>query len=379
MHTEISKGEARYLALHSQLLLDIHKTNTKTDLLKIIDQLGYIQIDTISVVERAHKHTLWTRFPDYKNEFLDQLIDKDKKVFEFWDHAASYLPMSHYRYSLPRKSRYKKRHKDWASKNKKLVKGVLDRIKAEGPLQSRDFTDDNKRGLWWDWKPAKDALEYLFHTGELMVHARRNFQKVYDLTERVLPETLDTSFPSDEEFSEHLINKAIKSNGFVTVKEITYLRHYNQKVFRKVLNELVESKKIVTLEVEGLDESYYTTRKTLNKLKAPVKPTGMHILSPFDNLVIQRKRLSDLFGFDYVIECYVPAPKRKYGYFCLPVLYGDKFIARIDAKADRKSGELKVINTFPEDRVKVNGRIKTNFERKLKELAVFSGCKKVVQ
>lgn len=378
MLIELSKSEAINLALSSQLLLNDHPARTKSDLYKIIERLGYIQIDTISVVERAHKHILWTRFPEYQNELLDQLIDKDKKVFEFWDHAASYLPMSHYRYSLPRKSRYKKSHKAWASKNRKLIKGVLDRIKAEGPLQSRDFKDDNKRGLWWDWKPAKDALEYLFHSGELMVHARKNFQKVYDLTERVLPYIIDTSHPSDEEISMHLVEKAINSNGIVTAREITYLRHYNSKILKKVLNELIEDRKVIDLKIDGLNETYYTTRKMLNKLKAPVKPTGMHILSPFDNLVIQRKRLSDLFGFDYVIECYVPATKRKYGYFCLPVLYGDKFIARIDAKADRKSGEFRVINMFLEDKMKVSGKIKTNFERKLKELAEFSGCERVV-
>ncbi len=379
MHTEITKGEARYLALHSQLLLDVHKSKTKSDLFRIIKQLGYIQIDTISVVERAHKHTLWMRFPSYKNELLDQLIDKDKKVFEFWDHAASYLPINHYRYSLPRKSRYRKRHKGWASKNRKLIKNIIALIKNEGTLQSRDFNDNNKRGIWWDWKPAKDALEFLFHSGELMVHARRNFQKVYDLTERVLPNKIDTSYPSDEEISLHLIEKAINSNGLVTLKEITYLRHYNPKVMKEVLNDLIEDKKIISLKVKGLNETYYSSCKMLNKLKSPVKPTGLNILSPFDNLVIQRKRLSDLFGFDYVIECYLPAPKRKYGYFCLPVLYKDKFIARVDAKADRKSGEFRVINTFLEDGVKVNGKIKTNFEIKLKELAVFSGCDRVVQ
>lgn len=374
---ELSKSEAKHLALSSQLLLDGHPANTKKDLLNIIDQLGYIQIDTISIVERAHKHVLWTRFPEYKNDLLDELIDKDRKVFEFWDHAASYIPMKHFRFSLPRKKRYKVRYKDWASKNKKLLKHISDRIKAEGPLMSREFKDDNKRGLWWDWKPAKDALEYLFHSGELMVWSRRNFQKVYDLAERVLPANIDTSFPSDADISEHFVLKAISSNGISTEKEMTYLRHHENKTTKKVLQELTEAKKIIPVKVTGSDEQYYTTKSKLKELDKASNNKHIHILSPFDNLVIQRKRMTTLFGFEYIIECYVPAPKRKFGYFCLPVLYGDKFIGRLDAKADRQSGIFKLINFFPEEGVKINAKMKSSFDKKMMELARFSGCEEV--
>ena len=285
--------------------------------------------------------------------------------------------MKHFRFSLPRKKRYKARYKDWASKNKKLVKHILDRIKAEGPLMSRDFKDDTKRGMWWDWKPAKDALEYLFHSGELMVWSRRNFQKVYDLAERVLPSNIDTSFPSDAEISEHLILKAIKANGISNQKEMTYLRHHDDKTTRKVLQELTEAKKIIPVKVTGSDEQYYTTKSKLRELDKASNNKQIHILSPFDNLVIQRKRMTTLFGFEYIIECYVPAPKRKFGYFCLPVLYGDKFIGRLDAKADRQSGVFKVINFFPEDGMKISGKLKQSFDKKMLELAKFSGCEEV--
>ena len=377
MAIELSKSEAKHLALSSQLLLNTHPAKTKQDLLKIIKQLGYIQIDTISIVERAHKHVLWTRFPDYKNKILDELIDKDRKVFEFWDHAASYLPMEHYRYSLPRKKAYKNRHKEWASKNKKLIRFIRDRIKAEGPLMSRDFKDDTKRGVWWDWKPAKDALEFLFHSGDLMVWARKNFQKVYDLTERVLPSNVDISFPKEAELSEHLILKAINANGITSQKEMTYLRRHHEKTTKSVINKLLEEKKIVPVSIKDSPEKYFSTSKNLRLVKRLKASNTVHILSPFDNLVIQRKRMNSLFDFDYVIECYVPAPKRKYGYFCLPVLYGDRFIGRLDAKADRQTGVFKVINFFPEEGIKINGKIKTLFDKKLNELAKFSGCEKV--
>lgn len=374
----ISIQEARYLALHNQLLFDTHLPKTKKDLPGIIEQIGYVQIDTISVVERAHKHVLWTRFPMYKNEMLDVLIDRDKKVFEFWDHAAAYLPMKHFRFTLHRKEMYGKKYMHWARRNKKILNYILDRIKDEGPLQSRDFENPSNRGLWWDWKPAKHALEYLFHSGKLAARARKSFQKVYDLPERILPVSIDTSVPTEEEFSEHLIMKAIRANGFASEKEITYLRHHNRKATKTVLSKLAEEKKIIPLNIAGIkEEIYYTTRLALKQLNNQKDDNHVHILSPFDNLVIQRKRLSSLFRFDYVIECYLPAPKRKFGYFCLPVLYGDKFICRIDAKADRANNIFKVINIFWEKGVKKNGEFKKMLDKKLNELAGFSGCSKI--
>ena len=378
-HLTISLKEARYLNLHSQLLLGKPEVNSKRGLLNIIERLGYIQIDTISIIERAHKHILWTRFPGFKNEMLDDLIDKDKKVIEFWDHAAAYLPAAHYRFTLPRKQMYRRKYLYWEKKNKKLLKFIFDRIKNEGPLQSRDFDNPSKRGLWWDWKPAKEGLEYLFHTGMLTVKARKNFQKVYDLPERTLPADIDDSFPSDDEYSAHMILKAINANGFASEREITYLRYYNKKVFKDTLNKLTERKEIIPLKVHGTgDELYYTHSEVLNNLNGRNMPGRIHILSPFDNLVIQRKRLSKIFGFDYVIECYLPAGKRKYGYFCMPVLKGDKFIGRLDAKANRQKGVFEMINFFTEGSFNGKPESDKNLSKKLVELSRFSGCSEII-
>ncbi len=382
MKTEtISINDARYLALHNQLLLDTHTPKTKKDLLGIIEQIGYVQIDTISIIERAHKHVLWTRFPDYNNVMLDELVDKDKKVFEFWDHAAAYMPMKYFRYTLPRKEMYAKKHKQWARKNKKILNYILERIKNEGPLQSRDFIDTKKRGMWWDWKPAKEGLEFLFHTGALTAKARKSFQKVYDIPERTLPSHADTSFPSDEELSVHMVMKEITANGFASEKEMIYQRHHNRAATKKVIGEMIESKKIIPMQVDGMEnETYYTTSKILKQLNNKKENAHIHILTPFDNLVIQRKRLNALFNFDYVIECYVPAAKRKFGYFCLPVLYGDKFICRVDAKAERASDTLKIINIFWENDFisqKSQKLLNPLLLNKLTELANFAGCSKI--
>lgn len=372
----ISIEDARYLALHNQLLLDNNTGNSKKDLLNIIRQLGYVQIDTISIVERAHKHILWTRFPAYKNEMLDELIDKDKKVFEFWDHAAAYMPIEHFRYTNKRKQQYAERHKTWASRNKKLLNYIIDRIRNEGPLLSRDFDEPGKRGAWWDWKPAKDGLEFLFHTGKLVLRSRKNFQKVYDLPERFLPPNLETTVPTDEELSEHLIMKSIKANGFASEKEITYLRQHSRQSTKKIIAKLIEEKKIIPIGIHNIEnEIYYTTAKILKQLNTINVYNIIHILSPFDNLIIQRKRLKSLFDFDFVIEFYLPAEKRKFGYYCMPVLINDKFVCKIDAKADRKTGTFRVINIFTvsEDKKLTKSEMKLISE-KLKKLAQFSGC-----
>ncbi|KXK52319.1 MAG: hypothetical protein UZ05_CHB002001325 [Chlorobi bacterium OLB5] len=372
----ISPDEARYLALINQGLDNYRQHKTKKDLLNIITKLGYVQIDTISIIERAHKHILWTRFPGYRNDMLDELIDKDKKVFEFWDHAAAYLPMKFYRFSLPRKKMYAEKYKTWEKKNKKLLKYILERISAEGPLQSRDFDDPKKRGLWWDWKPAKEGLEFLFHTGRLIARARKNFQKVYDLPERFLTAAVNTEMPSYEELAEHLIMKSITSGGITAENEFTYLRYHNRNITKKVLIDLTENSKIIPVKISNDEKTiYYSTTKILNKLNNAFKfSNDVYILSPFDNLVIQRGRLKKIFGYDYVIECYLPAHKRKFGYFCLPVLYGDKIAGKIDTRADRKTGELTVINEFWETGVKTNKDFRNIYLNKLNELALFAGC-----
>lgn len=372
----ISPDEARYLALINQGLDNYRQHKTKKDLLNIITKLGYVQIDTISIIERAHKHILWTRFPGYRNDMLDELIDKDKKVFEFWDHAAAYLPMKFYRFSLPRKKMYAEKYKTWEKKNKKLLKYILERISAEGPLQSRDFDDPKKRGLWWDWKPAKEGLEFLFHTGRLIARARKNFQKVYDLPERFLTAAVNTEMPSYEELAEHLIMKSITSGGITAENEFTYLRYHNRNITKKVLIDLTENSKLIPVKISNDEKTiYYSTTKILNKLNNAFKfSNDVYILSPFDNLVIQRGRLKKIFGYDYVIECYLPAHKRKFGYFCLPVLYGDKIAGKIDARADRKTGELTVINEYWETGVKTNKDFRNIYLNKLNELALFAGC-----
>lgn len=311
-----------------------------------IEKLGYVQIDTISVIERAHHHTLWNRVNNYDASQLDELV-KAKHIFEYWSHAAAFLPMRDFRYSLPRKNAIASGERHWYSKDEKATQHVLDRIKSDGPLQSKDFKQATiSREGWGDWKPAKRALEQLFMEGELMIAKRQGFQKIYDLTERVLPDNVDTNTPSSREYHQHLIDNYLRSNGVGTPAQIAYLRKGLKPAVEKLCAELLEDGHLERVVVSK--QSYYLLAGQDQLLKTSLSRSKVKILSPFDNLLIQRKRTKVLFNFDYLIECYVPAAKRQYGYFCLPLLWGQAFAGRMDAKMDRKTGVLDIYNLYLE-------------------------------
>jgi uncharacterized protein YcaQ len=375
---DISAAEARRIVLKAQGLDRETPFGLGTKgALGAFERLGYVQIDTISVVERAHHHVLWSRVPDYKPELLHRLQAGDRLIFEYWSHAASYLPFADYRYCLPRMRAYSKGKRHWFARDRKSMAFVLDRIRAEGPLQARDFEapPGKRSGPWFDWKPSKRALEQLFIQGELMIRERRGFQKVYDLPERVLPAGIDTSLPSAGEMARYLVRLQLRSHGLGLEPEMRYLRKNAQKAVSQALREMEEDGEIVRVRIEGGGEHFALKRALEEPLTAP-GPDHVRILSPFDNLVIQRKRLKRLFGFDYQIECYVPEPKRKHGYFVLPVLRGDRLVARIDTKADREKRELRVLSQhFEESRERK--AILAALGPELERFARFNGCEKV--
>ncbi|MBS1624886.1 MAG: YcaQ family DNA glycosylase [Bacteroidetes bacterium] len=372
----ITPSEARRLYLHSQGLYGRDYGRGKAGALNVIEHIGYVQIDTIAVVERAHHHTLFTRVKDYKKSYLDELMEKDKAIFEYWSHAAAYLPMRDYRYSLPRKKLFAEGKQHWF-KGQKPVQHVYDRIKAEGALQSKDFEEKRAAKGWYEWKTTKQALEQLFMAGQLMVAGRRNFQKVYDLTERVLPQWVDASMPTEREMARHLILGAIDASGFAAAAEISYLRRAQQEPVRKALAAMLKSGELQELKVNGLKDTLYTTAEKLEELDSIRAQKGIHILSPFDNAIIQRRRLINLFDFDYTIECYVPEPKRVYGYFVLPVLYGDTFAGRLDAKADAATQTFIIRNMWVEEGFRVSETFLKAFAKALKKFAAFNRCEMV--
>jgi uncharacterized protein YcaQ len=375
----ISLEQARLLAMKHQGLLQPCFGKGKNATLVAIELLGYVQIDTLSVVARAHHHTLWSRLPDYNESFLSALLE-DKTIFEYWSHAASYLPMSDYHFSLPRKKSYADGKSHWFGQDKKMNRYVLDRIKADGPLQSKDF--EHKRegpGNWYEWKPTKQALEQLFMEGKLMVAKRQGFQKVYDLTERVLPANIDVSFPSEKKMAEHLIRKTIQAHGIISENEIAYLRNGLKASVNKALKHLLIDGELIEVNVEGLEKPFFMhSMKQFKPIEKIILQNNIHFLSPFDNIIIQRKRVLQLFDFDYMIECYVPEAKRKFGYFTLPVLFGNRFVARFDPKADRSNKTFYIKSIHFEKGFKPDENFNMLFASKLKDFVAFNNCTKIV-
>jgi len=337
----LSISQARKLVLLSQRVPPKKQTgNSLAATLSAIEHLGYIQIDTISAIQRAHHHTLWNRNPEYLISHLNELM-VNKNIFEYWSHAAAYLPIRDYRYSLPRKQAIAKGEENhWYHRNEKLMKSVLQRIDSEGPLMAKDFENTGGKIGEWQTKPVKQALENLFMHGELMIPYRVNFHKVYDLTERVLPDHVDISMPGMEEYARFLVKRYLQANGLGKATEMTYLLKNPKAAVSSVLQEMLSNGELVEISVSG--NNYYVLPASLNLLNKPLVRSRLKILSPFDNLLIQRKRILELFGFDYTLECYVPASKRKFGYFALPVLWDGKLVARMDCKADRKKAHMHI-------------------------------------
>jgi hypothetical protein len=382
MKLSIEEARCRILAAQG---LDTDKSpfgRGKAGALNALEHLSYIQIDTISVVERAHHHIFQSRVSDYELAHLHELIAVDRSAFEYWAHAASYLPMRDFRYSLPRKQKYINGENHWfvpTAEHKKQRKTILDRLRAEGPLQSKDFERPagSKNG-WFERTPAKQMLEQLFNEGVLMIRERKGFQKVYDLTERVLPSHVDTSFPSPLEMGMYLVRSTLGAQALATSGEIAYLRAPDLKEnVGLALEKMLASGEVRAVQVEGLEKDYFALTSEIEKPAREVSSDRVKILSPFDSIVIQRKRLLDFFNFNYQIECYVPQPKRKYGYFTLPLLHRGQFVGLVDLKAHRKQKKLEVTSCFLRAEFKQNAEFLGVLKASLKEFARFNGCEKV--
>ncbi|MBL8966962.1 MAG: YcaQ family DNA glycosylase [Spirochaetaceae bacterium] len=372
MRDTIDSGEARRLAVAASGLGRAPGSGA-AGAASALRRLGAVQIDTISVVERAHHHILWSRLRRYKAADLARLEAEPRAAFEYWSHAAAYLPMAEYPYCLSRMERIRAQGHEWFRAEAAAVDYVRARVAEEGPLRAQDFEEPMKgaRG-WWDWKPAKVALEYLFHAGELAVVGRRGFQKVYDLAERALPAALAMRRPSPRDEAAHHLDRAVASLGVFSRNEIAYLRKDGLAEIDAELAARLEAGSLVELRLgpgasrvggtgktEGggrSNPSCYAAPAALEDLAAePARPAPrVIVLSPFDPLVIDRRRLLRLFGLDYQLECYVPEAKRRFGYFALPLLYRDgrgdwSVAALLDARADRKTGllELKRLTLEP--------------------------------
>jgi len=368
------KVRLRRLAVHAQGLGSSSRFSAGIDgALQAVSHLGYVQIDTLSVIERAHHHVLWNRVPGYDPACLNQLIS-EKKLFEYWFHAAAYLPMRDYRFALPRMSSIRTgESRYFCNGDPRLMKEILARIRSEGALRLRDLeTGDTGSGSWWSTGPGRRAVETLFMRGDLMVCERRGAEKRYDLAERCLPDDLDLSIPDDHEYAGHLFDTTLRAHGVFTASQLLHLRSGKalRAAMRDVVHDRIAAGSIQQLkDLKGLD--VYVENAALDS--APASRKAVTILSPFDNLVIHRDRLSALFGFDYRIECYTAAPKRAFGYFCLPILFADRLVARVDCKAHRGEARFEVISAHWEAAADRN-EVLPHLASELQRFAGFNGC-----
>ncbi len=325
----------------------------------LIANLGALQLDAIQVICRAHHHQLYNRLPRYQESALAS-AEQRREIFEYWSHAAAYLPISSYRFARIRMDRIREGQRHWFEKNAKLCRFVLDRVRAEGPLKASDFV--KAKGGWWQWSDEKKALEQLFHEGELMVSHRDGFQKVFDLPERLLPSSVETCRASDLDYGRHLVHCFMASQGLGRVEEIAYLRRGDGPLVKAAVAAMRQSGELVEKAGELMLASDA-------QHEPPPAPRKVRLLSPFDPLVLQRKRLNRLFGFDYQLECYLPEAKRRYGYFGLPILYGDALVGITDLKADRPAGVLRVKALHWQQ--KPGAALEASFHKALKDFARF--------
>lgn len=378
MPEALTLPQLRLLTLESQgLTKPFPFGKGKNGVLAALEHLGYLQIDTLSIVERAHHHTLWTRVPDYQTGHLDALVE-ERQVFEYWFHAASYLPMKDFRFVLPQMLDIKQNGTRYYNADPKVMQYVLDTIRAEGPKRARDFENETKRaGSWWSWKPTKMALERLFMQGDLMVSGRNGMQKMYDVTERVLPGSISTAVPTQLEFATYLVDTYLRAYGFTTLKQIMHLKSdkaLNKNVI-EVLRSKVEEGSIRQINAGNLPP-VFVNNGLLERALGKSVPT-VRLLSPFDNSIIHRDRVRHLFDFDFRLECYLPREKREFGYFCLPILFGDTFIGRVDCKAHRKEKEFEIIHLHIENTAIAPEVWMAPFIAAVRSFAAFNGCERL--
>jgi len=376
--------QARLVNLAAQgLLTPPSSPATKTDVLNAIQRIGSLQIDTIHVVARSPYFVLFSRVGNYQPGWLDEL-QVERSILEQWAHEASYVPLEDYALHRQRTLEGSRRayFHGWAVENWDKVTAVLDAVRSNGAVRSADFKTEKQPGGWWNWKFEKAALEYWFNEGKLLVVKRENFQRVYDLHERVLPDWNDSSLPSIDEIYSQLILKTVRALGVARPAWIADYFRINKKTVASLLPALISSGQLLESAVEGWTEPvlYLPEQEPLllAALAGKLEASCTTLLSPFDPLIWDRARTRQLFNFDFTIQCYLPEAKRTYGYFPLPVLHNGELVGRLDAKAHRKEGVFEVKSFYLEKDVSLTAEMSTALAGAVQNCAAWHQTPQVV-
>ena len=375
---------ARTLHLAAQgLLAPPRRKGTKDDLLDAIRRMAQLQIDTIHVVARSPYFVLFSRIGAFEPAWLDAHL-AEGRLFEYWSHEACFLPIEDYgllrHRMLDPSGMGWKYAAGWHAQHRDEIDALLARIRSEGAVRSADFARaEGKKGSgWWDWKPEKRHLEVLFATGALMVAERRNFQRVYDVTERVLPHWNDTrDLPPRAVAERELLLRSCRALGVIRADWAADYFRLPRRPYADALHALADAGELLPVRVEGWKHDAFVHRDYAalidDAASGTLASTVTTLLSPFDPVVWDRKRALALFDFDYAIECYLPAARRKYGYFVLPILYRGRLIGRVDAKAHRAQAVFEVKSLYLEPGVRTSGRLVADVRRALQRCADWHG------
>jgi uncharacterized protein len=311
-----------------------------------VSHLGYVQIDTINVIERSHHHILHSRIPGYRTVDLAQAQSSDKSVFEYWAHALAYLPVADYRHFIPAMDAYRDHPEPFfAQVNDDDYRALLRRIRRDGPLSIRDIDDDvlvDKTHPWGSRKPSKRALTFGFFNGDLAISRRDGIVKTYELARRHFGWARRPAGSKPVQFAQYLLDRALRSQGLVSLDSICYGNVRLKPLVEELIQKALGRRQLAAVHFGDSPKPTHWIEPATLETPVLYEPSRVHILSPFDPLVIQRKRLALFFGYEHRFEAYVPAAKRVLGYFALPVLVGDEVVAALDLKMDRKAETLRV-------------------------------------
>ena len=383
---QLSLTAARHLHLAAQGLLRKPSRRAKPeDILSTIRRMSLLQIDTINIVARSPYLVLFSRLGAFEPRWLDDAL-RNGELMEYWAHEACFLPredfaLVRHRMLAPDKMGWKYRQA-WMQEHAAEIEQLIAHIEEHGPVRSADFEHPRKgTSGWWEWKPHKRHLEGLFTAGKVMVIERRNFQRVYDLTQRVMPQWDDVrDLLSQEQAEAIMLEKSARSLGLFRAQWLADYYRLRRPALAQALAQMQEAQTILPVNVEGLGPAWlHASLLPLLEQAQADKLTATHsaVLSPFDPVVWDRKRAEQLFGFSYRLECYTPAPKRQYGYFVLPLLHRGRLVGRMDAKMHRKTGVLEVIALFLEEGVSPSLQLEKGLQRAITDFARWQGAQRI--
>ncbi|OGO40746.1 MAG: hypothetical protein A2W36_01370 [Chloroflexi bacterium RBG_16_58_14] len=393
----LTLNAVRSLALHAQGLThpDAQPVPPTPDAIQqTVERLGCVQIDTLHVVQRSHYLVLWSRLGTYAPADFERLAFEpdDRRLFEGWQRCASYIPLKDFRYQLPRFQRMQDTSAIWyhrwlaLEQNREMVPQVLERIQQEGGLRTADFKYDGpRRGSWWDWKPAKVALEYHFDSGRLMIGKRVNFQRVYDLTERVLPEWVETTPPTPEERDRYWIEQGARALGICHPMQAVEYSYRKRTPGKVILEELLREGVLMPVQAEqadGKSAELVVHRDNLELMQqaadGALKAERTTFLSPFDSLFWAKGRDAQLWNFRHCLEAYIPEPKRQWGYFCLSILHKGRLVGKFDPKLERQSGILRLKALYLEPGIALDEELVHDVASAMSDFMRFHKAKELV-